>query len=72
MAARTASLERQQAIAGSRLAQIENELKDAGVDADKLRLHPKWRSARADCRTIARRLNRAREIENFGQTDSDS
>ena len=72
MGARTASLERQHEIAKTRLAHCEQELTAAGVDAAGLRRHPRWKSVRADCRAIARRLNRAREIENFGQAESES
>lgn len=72
MGARSASLERQHEIAKDRLAQCEKTLTEAGVEATSLRRHPKWRSVRADCRTIARRLNRAREIENFTQPESES
>ncbi len=72
MGARTVSLERQHEIAKSRLAQCESALTEAGVEADAMRRHPKWRSVRADCRTIARRLNRAREVEKFDQPKSES
>jgi hypothetical protein len=72
MGARTASLERQYENAKSRLAHCESELTAAGVDAAALGRHPRWRSVRADCRAIARRLNRAREIENFGQSAPES
>lgn len=72
MGARTASLERQYENAKSRLAQCESDLTAAGVDAAGMKRHPGWRSVRADCRAIARRLNRAREIENFGQSDAES
>lgn len=72
MGARTASLERQHEIAKSRLADCEGKLSKAGVDAAGLSRHPAWRSLRADCRAIARRLRRARDIENFGQTDPES
>ena len=72
MGSRSASLERQHELAKDRLAQCESTLTEAGVDAANMRRHPKWRNVRADCRTIARRLNRAREIENFGQTESES
>lgn len=72
MGARTASLERQHENARTRLAQCETELTEAGVSSDAMQRHPKWRSLRADCRTIARRLNRAREIENFNGSESES
>ena len=72
MGARTASLERQHEIARTRLAHCESELTAAGVDAAAQQRHPRWKSVRADCRTIARRLNRAREVENFGQEESES
>ena len=72
MGARSASLERQHEIAKARLAHCEGVMSEAGVDDTKMRRGTKWRNLRADCRTIARRLNRAREIENFNQTESES
>lgn len=72
MGARSASLERQHEIAKNRLTRLESELTDAGVAAAAMRRHARWRNLRADCRTIARRLNRAREIENFEHAAVDS
>ena len=72
MGARTSSLERQHEIAKSRLAECEGRLSKAGVDTAGMSRHPAWRSLRADCRAIARRLRRARDIENFSQSDPES
>lgn len=72
MGARTASLERQHEHARTRLAQCESALTEAGVPAEAMQRHPEWRSLRADCRTITRRLNRAREIEKLNESESDA
>lgn len=61
-------LERQHEQAQARLEEREGVLSESGVDADGMRRDPVWRSLRARCRRIARKLARAREIASAGRS----